>query len=91
MKINENLQKCCKIIKKKINKHISAQKHHQTTIVASFFISSVIQFDMFFHPAILYENYLICILMKTFVMKEKILEKLRDVHINDKCFTYHVF
>ena len=31
------------------------------------------------------------ILMKTFVMKEKILEKLRDVHIKWQMFTYHVF
>ena len=29
--------------------------------------------------------------MKSFVFKEKFLEKLRDVHINDKYFTYHVF
>ena len=27
------------------------------------FISSVIQFDIFFHPVVLYENYLICIFM----------------------------
>ena len=27
------------------------------------FISSVIQFDMFFHPVALYENYLICVFM----------------------------
>ena len=27
------------------------------------FISSVIQFYMFFHPVVLYENYLICIFM----------------------------
>ena len=27
------------------------------------FISSVIQFDKFFHPVVLYENYLICIFM----------------------------
>ena len=45
-----------KIIKNNINEHISAQKHHQTTIVA-FFISSVIQFDKFFHSVVLYENY----------------------------------
>ena len=63
MNINENLQKWSKIIKNNINEHISAQKHHQTTIVASFFISSVIQFDKFFHPVVLYENYLICIFM----------------------------
>ena len=27
------------------------------------FISSVIQFDKFFHPVVLYENYFICIFM----------------------------
>ena len=27
------------------------------------FISSVIQFDKFFHPVVLHDNYLICILM----------------------------
>ena len=27
------------------------------------FISSVIQFDKFFHPVVQYENYLICIFM----------------------------
>ena len=47
---------------KNINKIISAPKHHQTTTV-SYFLSSVIQFDKFFHPMALYENYLICILM----------------------------
>ena len=48
------------------------------------FISSVIQFDKFFHPVVLYENYLICIFMninEKLVIKEKILEKLKDVHI----------
>ena len=48
------------------------------------FISSVIQFDKFFHQVVLYENYLICIFMnidEMFGIKEKILEKLRDVHI----------
>ena len=66
---------------KNINKFISAQKHHQTTIVASF-ISSVIQFDKFFHPVVLCENYLICIFMninENFSNERKILEKLRDV------------
>ena len=60
------------------NEHISAQKHHQTTIVASF-ISSVIQFDKFFHPVVLYENYLICIFMninETLKMMEKTMGKL---------------
>ena len=41
---------------------ITAQKHHQTTIVASF-ISSVIQFDKFFHPVVLDEIIFICIFM----------------------------
>ena len=40
MNINENLQKWSKIIKNNINEHISAEKHHQTTIVASFYILS---------------------------------------------------
>ena len=39
MNINENLQKWSKIIKN-INEHISAQKHHKTTIVSSFYILS---------------------------------------------------
>ena len=68
--------------------NIFSTKHHQTTIVASF-ISSVIQFDKFFHPVVLYENYLICIFMnikEKFVIKEKILEKLRDVHIKWQIF-----
>ena len=39
MNIIENL-KCNKIINKAINKHFSAQKHLQTTIVASFYIIS---------------------------------------------------
>ena len=89
MNINENLQKWSKIIKKKnINEHNSAQKHHQTTTVASF-VSSVIQFYMFFHPVILYENYLICIFMninENFCNERKILEKLRDVHIKWQIF-----
>ena len=50
---------------KKINEDISAQKHNQTTIFVSF-ISSVIQFDKFFYPVVLYENYLICIFMSTY-------------------------
>ena len=69
--------------KKNINEHISAQKHQKTTIVA-IFISLVIQFDKSFLPVVLYENYLICIFMninEKFVMKAKILEKIRDVHI----------
>ena len=40
MYINENLQKWSKIMKNNINDHISAQKRHQSTIVASFYILS---------------------------------------------------
>ena len=40
MNINENLQKWSKIIKNNINEDISAPKHHQTTIVAIFYILS---------------------------------------------------
>ena len=78
MNINENLQKWSKIIKNNINEHISAQKHHQTIIVA-IFISSVIQFDKFFHPVVLYDNYLICIFMninEILKMREKAMGKL---------------
>ena len=39
MNMKENLQIRRKIIKN-INEHISAQKHHQTTIVVSFYILS---------------------------------------------------
>ena len=49
--------------KKNIDKMISAPKHHQTTTIAQFFSSSVIQFDKIFHLMALYENYLICIFM----------------------------
>ena len=78
MNINENLQKWSKIIKKNINERISAQKHHHTTIVASF-ISSVIQFDKFFHPVVLDENYLIWIFMninEILKIREKTMSKL---------------
>ena len=40
--------------------------YHKNIIKPPFlpvFISSVIQLDMFFHPVVLYENNLICILM----------------------------
>ena len=53
------------------------------------FISSVIQFDKFFHPVVLYEIFSFAyswILIKSFVTKEKILEKLRDVHIKWQIF-----
>ena len=43
------------------------------------FISSVIQFDKFFHPVVLYENYLICIFMninEILKMREKTMGKL---------------
>ena len=62
MNIKENLQKWSKIIKKNINEHISAQNITRPPLLPVF-ISSVIQFDKFFHPVVLYENYLICIFM----------------------------
>ena len=65
-------------MKTNINEHISAQKHHQSTIVASFYIP-VIQFDKFFHPVVLYENDLICIFMninENLKMREKTVGKL---------------
>ena len=62
MNIDEILKYEVKLIKNIINKQSSAKNHHQTTFVASF-ISSVIQFDKSFHPLVLYENYLICILI----------------------------
>ena len=83
MNINENLQIGSKIIKNKINEHISAQKHHLTTIVAGLYISSidsVIQFDKFFHPVVLYENYLNCIFMninENFCNERKDLRKIK--------------
>ena len=59
--INENLKKLGNNLKKNmINNQISAQNYRQTTIVASF-ISPMIEFDMYFHPVVLYENHLICI------------------------------
>ena len=62
-----------------INEHISAQKHHQATIVAVS-ISPVIQFDKFFHPVVLYENNLICIFMninENFCNERKNLRKIK--------------
>ena len=44
------------------------------------FISSVIQFDKFFHPVDLYENYLICIFMniyENFCNERKNLRKIK--------------
>ena len=44
------------------------------------FISSVIQFDKFFHPVVLYENYLICIFMninENFRNERKNLRKIK--------------
>ena len=44
------------------------------------FISSVIQFDNFFHPVVLYENYLICIFMninEKFCNQRKNLRKIK--------------
>ena len=43
-----------------------------------FFISSVIQFDKFFHPVVLYDNYLIYIFMNIYEilkMREKAMGK----------------
>ena len=57
MDISENLQKWSKIIKNNINEHISAQKNIKPPLLPVF-ISSVIQFDKFFRPVVLYENYL---------------------------------
>ena len=61
MNINENLNNKGKIVKKHHKYLISNPNHHQTTIVAFFFISPVIQFDKYFHLMFLYGNYLICI------------------------------
>ena len=63
MNINENLQKWSKIIKNNINEHISAEKNIIKPPLLPVFISSVNQFDKFFHPGVLYENYHICIFM----------------------------
>ena len=44
------------------------------------FIASVIQFDMFFYPVVLYENYLFCIFMnnnENFCNERKSLRKIR--------------
>ena len=48
------------------------------------FLSSVIHCDKFFHPVVLYENYLICFFMninENFNCEKKIFEQLRDVHV----------
>ena len=51
-----------KVIKtNSIDKQISTPNHHQTTLVASFYI--IVEFDKSFHPVVLYENYLICIFL----------------------------
>ena len=64
MNINVNLKDKGKTIKKKtINNGCQPQTIIKTTIVACF-ISSVIQFDKYCHPLVLYGNYLICIFMK---------------------------
>ena len=44
-------------------KHISAPKHHQTTIVARFYSISDTISNESFHPVVLYDNDLICIFM----------------------------
>ena len=45
-----------------MNKNISAQNITKPPLLPAF-IPSVIQFEKFFHPVVLYENYLICIFM----------------------------
>ena len=63
---------------KNIYKHISVQKHLQTTIVASFNIISDIIYNCF-NPVVLYENYFICIFMninEILKMREKAMGKL---------------
>ena len=82
MNIYENLQKWSKIIKKQKknnkNEHISAQNITKPPLLPVF-ISSVIQFDNFFHPVVLDENYLICIFMninEILKMREKPMGKL---------------
>ena len=52
---------------------------HKNIIKPPFFISSVIQFDKFFHPVVLYDNYLIYIFMninEILKMREKAMGKL---------------
>ena len=63
MNINENLHKWSKIIKKKKKMNIFQHKNIIKPPLLPVFIYSVIQFDKFFHPVVLYENYLICIFM----------------------------
>ena len=78
----KSYQKWSKIIKiKNINEHISAQKHHQATIIASFYIP-VIQFDKFFYPVDLYEKYLICIFMN---INENFCNERKNLRKNKGC------
>ena len=75
MKIDKNEVKS----KNNINEHISAQNIIKPPLLP-FFISSVIQFDKFLHPVVLYENYLICIFInnnENFCNERKNLRKIK--------------
>ena len=67
-----------KSLKNNINEHISAQNIFKPPLLPVF-ISSVIQFDKFFHPVVLDENDLICIFMninEILKMREKTMGNL---------------
>ena len=59
---------------------------HKNTIkpplLPVYFISSVIQFDKFFHPVVLYENYLICIFMN---INENFCNERKNLRKNKEC------
>ena len=60
--------------------NIFQHKNIIKTPLLSVFISSVIQFDKFFHTVVLYENYLICIFMninENFCIERKNLRKIK--------------
>ena len=68
---------------KSINEYISAKNIIKPAYLPVF-ISSVIKFDKFFHPVVLYENDPICIFMninENLKNERKILEKIRNVRI----------
>ena len=57
---------------------------HKNMIKPPLLPVSLTQSDKFFHPVVLYGNYLICIIMninENFGNETKILERLRDVHL----------
>ena len=56
------------------------KRHHQPTIVAGLYINFISSFIQWSYMRIISFAYS-WIFMKTLVMKEKILEKLSDVHI----------